>query len=130
MARGYLRGHAGLLGLRVSCVGRVERAAEGDRIDFLVGDPDALGALMADFSAYLDGASPTPTDVARIHAHAGTGERDPRTGAVIARYRDVMRGKLDPCSTRSGLLTTAAGTRRSHALSAIHLRPDMLGRNT
>ena len=34
--------------------------------------------------------------VARSYGEGGAGARDARTGAVIARYRDAIRGKLDP----------------------------------
>ena len=35
-------------------------------------------------------------DVARVYAQGGTGARDPRTGAVVPRFKDAMRGGLDP----------------------------------
>jgi ATP-dependent Clp protease ATP-binding subunit ClpA len=91
----YVRSYAGLLGQRVTCAGTVERVAEGERIDLLAADPERLGAFLADLTAYLEAAPETCTDVARLYGYDGTAARDPRTGAVIARARDVQRGKLD-----------------------------------
>jgi hypothetical protein len=90
-----VRRREGALGIDVAYVGRIERAATG--LSFEIGGPSraVLEALLAD----LDGASDplvAPLEAARIYGHGGTGARDPRSGVVVPRFKDVMRGRLDP----------------------------------
>jgi MoxR-like ATPase len=86
---------AGALGVDIAYVGRVERLAAGLNLE--LGGParGCLESLLAD----LDRASEdlvASVHVARIYAQGGSGARDPRSGAVVPRFKDAMRGSLDP----------------------------------
>jgi hypothetical protein len=82
------------LGLEVAYAGRVERAAQGLSLE--LGGParSVIDELLGD----LDRASESliaPLETARVYAQGGVGARDPRSGAVVPRFKDVMRGSLD-----------------------------------
>ncbi|MEO7091979.1 MAG: PCRF domain-containing protein, partial [Polyangiales bacterium] len=90
-----LRPRAGYFDLESACAGRVEREERGLFLDFQGTHEATLSQLLAD----LDEASESlvgGVEVARTYAHGGSGARDPRTGANIPRYKDVMKGRLDP----------------------------------
>jgi ATP-dependent Clp protease ATP-binding subunit ClpC len=90
-----LRPRAGYFDLESACAGRVEREERGLFLDFQGTHEATLSQLLSD----LDDASDSLVaglEVARTYAHAGSGARDPRTGANIPRYKDVMKGRLDP----------------------------------
>jgi hypothetical protein len=83
------------LGVETAHVGRVDHGELGLLIE--LGGParDTLEALLGD----LDSAAPAlagPLETARVYAQGGTGARDPRTGSVVPRFKDALRGGLDP----------------------------------
>ncbi|MEM7244401.1 MAG: AAA family ATPase [Acidobacteriota bacterium] len=87
------RRRAGALGLEVTTRGRLEVPARGLALELLGDDRETLSRLLSD----LEKAWSTPAEsleLARIFA--GDGVRDPRTGAVVARVKDVQKGRLDP----------------------------------
>jgi hypothetical protein len=89
-----VRGRTGALGVEVAFLGRVDRAATGLAVELGGTSRAVVERLLAD----LDGAADSlvaPLETARIYAHGGTGARDPRSGALVPRYRDVIRGGLD-----------------------------------
>jgi MoxR-like ATPase len=90
-----VRPRAGALELAVTCVGRFEREASGLVLEFFGASRTILGQLLMDLENTHFGENDNPT-AARAYAHAGAGARDPRTGAVIPRFKDVLDGKLDP----------------------------------
>jgi PCRF domain len=83
------------LGIDVVHVGRVDRAELGLFVE--LGGParETVEALLADVDRQAQ-ALVAPLDVARVYAQGGTGARDPRTDAVVRRFKDAMRGGLDP----------------------------------
>jgi hypothetical protein len=88
------RRREGAAGIEIAYSGHVEDPATG--IDIELGGPlrEVLDDLLDDLhraAAELAG----PLETARLYAQGGTGARDPRTGAVVPRYRDAMRGSLD-----------------------------------
>ncbi|MBK8257664.1 MAG: AAA family ATPase [Polyangiaceae bacterium] len=73
---------------------RVDRQA-GLWVEWFGPNADSLSALGFDMGAALDWQSEA-NETARIYGHGGTGARDPRTRAIVVKYRDVLRGRLDP----------------------------------
>ena len=110
-----VRPRRGLLGVEVTCVGRVEHEEHGLVLDFQGGHVDTLSRILASLDDSRD-ALVAPAPIARIYAHGGSGARDPRTSAIVPRYKDVMKGKLDPLLEgwrRSGYGRTAGETEAS-----------------
>lgn len=64
-------------------------------MELLGPDRELLASLARDLHGALALVDDT-NDVARLYGQGGAGARDPPTKAVVTRYRDVMRGKLDP----------------------------------
>jgi MoxR-like ATPase len=94
MRANAVRRRASALGVEVAYLGRVERAAAGLTLELGASARPVLEALLAD----LDGASDSlvaPLETVRVYAQGGTGARDPRSGAFVPRFKDVMRGSLD-----------------------------------
>ena len=89
------RRRAGALGIEVAWAGRVERDETGLSVE--LGGP-SRPTMEALFDGLERAAADLvqPLEPARIYAQGGTGARDPRSGAVVPRYRDAMRGGLDP----------------------------------
>ncbi|MBI5537041.1 MAG: AAA family ATPase [Deltaproteobacteria bacterium] len=85
----------GLLGLPISCSGRIEREERAPALEFFATDRDALELLLSDLDRELDCLGEASATV-RSYGQAGVGGRDPRTGATVARYKDVLKGRLDP----------------------------------
>ena len=105
---GPVRRGTGALGIDIAYVGRVERLGAGLSVE--LGGParSVLEALLAD----LDRASEdlvASVQPARIYAQGGTGARDPRSGAVVPRFKDAMRGGLDPLLEGWRRMRRAAG---------------------
>lgn len=78
------------LGLDASFFGRVQRGELA--LELFGSDRDTLGRLLAD----LEGAALAESnELARVYRADGAGARDPRTHASVARFKDVMAGRLD-----------------------------------
>jgi hypothetical protein len=88
-----LRQREGRFGLLIGCSGQLELPDRGLSLELLAHDRATLAQMIHDLGVLASDTS--EPDLARSYADAGAGARDPRTGAVISRYRDVMRGKLD-----------------------------------
>jgi hypothetical protein len=90
------RRRRGLLGLELCCAASVARNAKGELIEFVAADRALLARFVADFESYLHSHGDDHAELTvRLYEKGGSGARDPRTGAVIARYRDVLAGRLD-----------------------------------
>ncbi len=83
----------GLAGLEITCAARIDR---GDRLTSytLQGQSRATLAWLAADLEHTPPGEPSLA-LARTYAQGGSGARDPRTGAVAPRYKDVMAGQLD-----------------------------------
>jgi hypothetical protein len=88
------RKRAGGLGVELAWIGRVDRTETGLSLELAGASRPMLEALLPDVDAASEGLV-QPLEVARLYGQGGTGARDPRSGAVIPRYRDAMRGGLD-----------------------------------
>jgi hypothetical protein len=86
----------GLLGLRIDCRGRLSLPDRGLTIELLGQGSQTMAHLLTDLQEHWhdDGLS-RERQPARTYAESGCGARDPRTGAVIPRFRDVQHGRLD-----------------------------------
>ncbi|MBI5498691.1 MAG: AAA family ATPase [Deltaproteobacteria bacterium] len=89
------RKRKGALGLEVTCAGRLEFPERGQVIELCGADRETLGRLLAVLARQWRDAPGAATDVARLYGHDGSGARDPRTGVVATRLKDVLRGDLD-----------------------------------
>jgi hypothetical protein len=89
-----VRRRAGALGIDVAYLGRVERPASG--ISLELGGPTraVIETLLVDLER-AEASLVAPVETARVYAQGGTGARDPRSGAVVPRFKDAMRGRLD-----------------------------------
>ncbi len=83
------------LGLEASSAVRIARSEAGEVVELLGAHPPTL-ATMAASLILANVFDETGRDVARTYGHGGVAARDPRTGAALARQRDVTAGKLDP----------------------------------
>jgi peptide chain release factor-like protein len=89
------RRHKGHFGLMVGFRGRRPLRAQGVTLDFVAGQQDVLAHVLADLSTAW--SSPAPEAVlARVYGEDGRGARDPRTGAGVPRFKDAMKGRLQP----------------------------------
>jgi MoxR-like ATPase len=89
-----VRRRPGALGIDVTYGGRVERPDTGLAVELGGASREALDRLLAD----VDRAAAelvAPLETARMYGQGGTGARDPRSGAVVPRFKDAMRGSLD-----------------------------------
>jgi ATP-dependent Clp protease ATP-binding subunit ClpA len=84
----------GPLGLVVRARRRLVVEERGLVVELSASSAETLAHVLAELSRELGGEGDAAA-VARLYADAGAGARDPRTGAVVARYRDVVHGKLD-----------------------------------
>jgi MoxR-like ATPase len=81
------------LGLDAGFVGRIERDAT--LVELFGREREALSRLLSELMvAPLASLGELPA--ARLYVHEGAGARDPRTKAVIPRFKDVLGGRLDP----------------------------------
>ena len=89
-----VRRRAGALGVEIAYAGRVEREDTGMSIELGGPTREVVEALLADLETHAAGLV-APLAIARIYAQDGSGARDPRSGALVPRYKEAMRGKLD-----------------------------------
>jgi ATP-dependent Clp protease ATP-binding subunit ClpC len=73
---------------------RIESADTGAVLDLLGNDREVLERAAADLRAAKALTRPEG-ELVRVYGQGGVGARDPRTRAVVARYKDVVRGRLD-----------------------------------
>jgi hypothetical protein len=85
----------GPLGLEPRFRGRASHPDSGQILELAAANRDLLEHLLCDVEHYFANAPPND-DVVRTYAQAGAGARDARTGVVIPRFKDVLKGKLDP----------------------------------
>jgi ATP-dependent Clp protease ATP-binding subunit ClpC len=90
-----VRRRAGALGVEIAYAGRVERDDTGMSLELGGPTREVIEALLADLDVRA-AELVAPLEIARIYAQGGSGARDPRSGALVPRYKDAMRGKLDP----------------------------------
>jgi ATP-dependent Clp protease ATP-binding subunit ClpC len=87
------RGH---FDMAVAFRGRLQLRDQGVALDFLAAQREVLAHALADLAAAWPGPDRAEVDLARVYGEDGRGARDPRTGAVVARLKDAMKGRLDP----------------------------------
>jgi ATP-dependent Clp protease ATP-binding subunit ClpC len=88
------RHHHGALGISVAHRAILRWGDRGVALDLSASSRDALAQLMHDLE-HAPSMREGEIALARSYADSGAGARDPRTGEVVPRYRDVMKGKLD-----------------------------------
>jgi ATP-dependent Clp protease ATP-binding subunit ClpC len=93
-----IKTRSGPLDVEMTCSGRLEMDSHGVVIDLIGADPRTLAALLADLEAHRRGGTDDRdrAAVSRIYGKDGVAARDPRTGATMARPKDVRKGELDP----------------------------------
>jgi len=84
-----------IFGLKPRVRGRVELSSRGLTLDFHAEDAATLSHLLRDLDEAWNHAPSEALSAARVYSEDGVGARDPRTGAIIARPREVERGELD-----------------------------------
>lgn len=75
--------------------GRIELAHRGMTVELLGAHERLLTHLLFDLSRVWGDCAAEPLSVARVYGVDG-GAKDPRTGAVMYRLKDVFRGQLNP----------------------------------
>ena len=88
-----IRPRAGLMGLALSCRGRVEAEERGFVSDWVGADEDTLSEFLTRLRQTWQGSSET-SELARVYGRDGAGARDPRTGTQHPRLKDVLKGDL------------------------------------
>ncbi len=101
-----LPARTGRFDLKVNARGRIDLPERGAKCDWLGTASPLFFHFLHDVRDYWM-KRPDPPEVARIYARTGQGATDPRTGAVIPRFKDVMRGRLDPLLEAWKQLTNA-----------------------
>jgi protein subunit release factor A len=94
-----IKARSGPLDVSMTCSGRLEMDSHGVVIDLIGADPRTLAELLADLEADRRGGGADDRDraaVSRVYGKDGVAARDPRTGATMARLKDVRKGELDP----------------------------------
>ena len=82
------------VGLDLAFQSKLRLPDRGITIDLYANRAETLAHLTQDLENAPERVATPP--VARAYADSGSGARDPRTGAVVPRYKDVMRGRLEP----------------------------------
>jgi len=73
----------------------VQVTTRGIRVSLCASDRVTLGRLASDLAVAWKGEEPTSPPVVRVYGRDGIGAHDPRTGAQVAKFRDVKKGKLE-----------------------------------
>lgn len=89
-----IRPRKGTFDLETRARATFELRNQGQVQEFVGVDGPTLGWFLADLRGALVSAPSDPPDTARVYGEDGAGARDPRTGAVLARLRDAMRGEF------------------------------------
>jgi len=82
-------------GLDSVCGGAVELEQRGVTVELTAARAQTLSHLLHDLSQAWQLAPTEAPAVARTYNEDGSGARDPRTGAILPKLRDAMRGALD-----------------------------------
>jgi hypothetical protein len=90
------RRREGALGLVTEVAGRLELAERGVVVELAAAEPSVLAHLLSDLERAWSASDGSEPALARIHGGSGGGVRDPRTGASVARRKDVAKGQLEP----------------------------------
>jgi hypothetical protein len=85
------------LGFEIAAHSKLRLPERGVTVDLYANREKTLAHVLVDLEATPERVATPP--VARTYADSGSGARDPRTGAVVPRYKDVMRGRLEPLLT-------------------------------
>jgi len=76
--------------------GRLEVPGVGLAVDLQGPEAEPLAELIPDLAAARERSPGTLPATARVYGQGGVGARDPRTGAIVVRFRDALKGELDP----------------------------------
>ena len=90
-----IKPRAGLMGLALSCRGRVEVEERGFVSDWVADDEDTLSELLTRLRQTWQNSGEI-SELARVYGRDGAGARDPRTAAQHPRLKDVLKGDLTP----------------------------------
>lgn len=74
---------------------RLHLGARAMRLDLLGPERGLLAHAVHDLAREWNTPPTAPPETVRIYKEDGQGARDPRTGAVVGSYKDVLRGRLD-----------------------------------
>ncbi len=83
-------------GVEVAYRARLALKARGRRLELFGPERGLLAHVVHNLGARWQEPAPPSLDVVRVYLEHGQGARDPRTGASVASYKDVQRGRLDP----------------------------------
>ncbi|MEO1335649.1 MAG: AAA family ATPase, partial [Myxococcota bacterium] len=84
------------LGVEVAYRARIGLKTRALRLELLGPERGLLAHVVHDLAASWDVPTGAPPSVVRVYREDGQGARDPRTGGLVASYKDVQRGRLDP----------------------------------
>jgi hypothetical protein len=90
-----IKPRAGLMGLALSCRGRVEVEERGFVSDWVGADEDTLSEFLTRLRQTWQRGNEI-SELARVYGRDGAGARDPRTGTQHPRLKDVLKGDLAP----------------------------------
>ena len=85
-----------VFGVDVAYRARMSLKDRGLRLDLRGPERGLLAHVVHDLVPHWRAPSATLPPTARTYREDGQGARDPRTGAVVHTFKDVMRGRLDP----------------------------------
>lgn len=91
-----VRPSKGLWDIRVTCCGRIRRPARGLTVEFLGDHRETLVHLLHDLDGWWKDEAADSRPVARVYNATDAGVHDPRTGAVVANTKAVLKGQLQP----------------------------------
>jgi len=84
-----------LFNLEVEYRGRIELESRGLVLEFLGDSEETLAHVLHDLQRAWESTAADNQELARVYAEAGGGARDPRSGVVVPRLKDVLKGRLD-----------------------------------
>ena len=91
-----VRHRKGLFALSVAFRGRLQLRDQGLAINFLAAERQVLAHLLGDLAAAWSAPGQKEAELARVYGEDGRGARDPRTGAVVVKLKEAMKGRLEP----------------------------------
>ena len=83
-------------GVEVAYCARLSFKERGVRMELLGPERGLLAHAVHELAERWRRPPTSMPDPVRIYREDGVGARDPRTGAVVTTYKDVVKGRLDP----------------------------------
>jgi ATP-dependent Clp protease ATP-binding subunit ClpA len=91
-----VRRRKGLFAQSITCRGRLLLRDHGLALDFLAAQQEVLVHLLGDLTAAWSTPDRKEAELSRVYGEDGRGARDPRTGAVVVKLKEAMKGRLEP----------------------------------